>query len=209
MRETPKARQAWADYTALGPDRSLERLAEGYQRSTEGVPTRQLSRLKKWSLAFGWQGRLREIADREAAAAEERQAAYLRELMETGYALTHERIRLLKALIAKLEADLLDAGRTWVREPKTLGAAIVHVERFNTPELEQLRGLLDDVAKEMGQRRAAWVIAGDRKNPVEVNTHDRADVSLDLAKLSDEELDGIGVMKTMEILDTKESEGRG
>jgi hypothetical protein len=70
MKESPQAVRAFADYPAQTPPRSLERLAEAYQRQTKGVPTRQLSRLKEWSTAHRWQERVleheREIA-REAA----------------------------------------------------------------------------------------------------------------------------------------------
>jgi hypothetical protein len=156
MTEPPRARQAWADYLALGPGRSLEKLAAQYHSRTVSVPTRQLSRLKTWSATFGWQLRLQAIADQEAAAAAEREAAYRRAILEDGYGLAHERVALLKRLATKLEAELLEGGRLWVTDVKSVGygplAQIVDVERFNVAEVEQLRGLLDDIAREKSER---------------------------------------------------------
>ena len=65
MRETTRARQAWNDYEALGADRSLEKLVGEYRNRTDKAPSRQLSRLKAWSVAFGWQARLVAIAEVE------------------------------------------------------------------------------------------------------------------------------------------------
>ncbi len=66
--ETTKARMAFNDYLAMGDDRSLEKLCQEYQSRTGKAPTRQLSRLKRWSADFKWQERLAEIAERERAA---------------------------------------------------------------------------------------------------------------------------------------------
>lgn len=77
MRETARARQAYADYLALGPDRSLEKLLKVYQRRPKKAPTRQLAVLKRWSAAFGWQSRLMDIAVREATEAERRELSLI------------------------------------------------------------------------------------------------------------------------------------
>lgn len=160
MRESPQAKQAYADYLALGPGRTLSALQAEYLSRTEAVPTRQLSRLKFWSSEFDWQDRLSAIADAEAKAAEDREAAYRRAIMETGYALPHERIQALKELADALKHELTAEGeenRRWVRDVKQIGsgdtAERVDIERFNAAELEQFRGLLDDIAKELGDRK--------------------------------------------------------
>lgn len=57
-RESLRAWRAFIDNRDRGGPRSLAALYHRYQRRTEGVPTRQLSRLKKWSAAFDWQGRV-------------------------------------------------------------------------------------------------------------------------------------------------------
>ncbi|MHB1131667.1 MAG: hypothetical protein ACYC4L_04695 [Chloroflexota bacterium] len=68
MKETAKAKVAFNDYLGLGDSRSLEKLADQYQSRTDSPPTRQLSRLKRWSQVHGWQARLEEIAAAERAA---------------------------------------------------------------------------------------------------------------------------------------------
>lgn len=83
-RETPKAAQAWADYLALGPDRSLAKLHTTYVAdSNGGKPAANLRQLEYWSTQHGWQDRLKAIADAQAAEATElRRATYLTILRE-------------------------------------------------------------------------------------------------------------------------------
>jgi len=180
---------AYADYLRLGPDRSLERLATEYRARTDGVPTHQLSRLKQWSTTYGWQSRLQVIADAEVREAETREAVHRREIMESGYALVWERVRALKELADRLFAELQDPSRRWVREAKVVGsgknAREVVVERFNSAEVEQLRGVLADIAKETGGRKDIQVVTGDADSPLEV----RHGYDLNLSRLTDAELD--------------------
>ena len=155
LRETPRARQAWADYVAMGPGRSLEALLKRYQSESNPV-TNRLATLKKWSVVYQWQARLAAIAEQEAREAEEREATERRAVMEEGYALGYRRVRDLKVLAERLFAELTaegDDNRLWVRDVKQIGggqyAERVDIERFNAAEVEQLRGLLSDIAKEI------------------------------------------------------------
>jgi hypothetical protein len=156
MRESSRARRAWADYLALGEGRSLERLADDYRARTESVPTRQLSRLKRWSADHGWQERLRALADEAVAAAAAVLVERRRAALEAGLGLDFERVVVLKRLAARMVAELEDEGRLWVQDAKWIGSGEfgerVDLERFNAAEVEQLRGLLDDIAKEKGER---------------------------------------------------------
>jgi hypothetical protein len=160
VQESPRAQQAWADYLALGELRSLAALVAEYQSRTTAVPTRQLSRLKFWSTTFDWQGRLATITADAVAAAEAQEAAYRHEVLTTGYAQSHERIATLNELASILHEELTTKGprnRRWVRDVKQVGsgedAERVDIERFNGAEVAQLRGLLDDIAKELGERK--------------------------------------------------------
>ncbi|MEN6571395.1 MAG: hypothetical protein ABFD24_06105 [Anaerolineaceae bacterium] len=65
--------------------------------------------------------------------------------MESGLALKAARIKKLKRLAKKLEADLLVNETLWVTN--RFGE-----ERFNASEVDQYRGVLDDIAREMGER---------------------------------------------------------
>lgn len=169
MSETSRAKQAWADYVTLGPGRSLEKLAALYQSSPKPTPLRTL---KGWSSAFGWQARLIEIANREAIAAEEREAAYRRSILEDGYALAHERVKALKDLGQKLHAELTKDGKLWVTDVKGIGGGDswerVDVERFNAAEVDQYRGILDDIAKETGGRKQSVEHSGSVEIPIKV-----------------------------------------
>ena len=188
MKETTRARAAYIDFVALGPDRSLGKLLEKYRTGPKPVPTTNMTRLKEWSRRHGWQSRLQAIADAEVREAEAREAAHRREVMETGYALDWERIRALKELTTRLETELLAPGGLWVREAKVIGsgknAREVTVERFNAAEIEQFRGVLADLAKETGGRKDATVVTGDAESPLEV----RHEVGVNLSRLTDDEL---------------------
>lgn len=165
------ARTAWADYLAMGDGRSLEKLAEHYRTRAEGAPpTRQLTQLKRWSAAFGWQARLQAIADRAAAEAEAAVRRRRREVLESGLALDFERVDVLKRVAQRLLDEIETGGRLWLQDVKAIGsgehAERVDIERFNAAEVEQLRGLLDDIAKEMGERKTGVELSGDAENPL-------------------------------------------
>ena len=132
--ESYRAKAAFADYLAMGPERSLPQLERIYRSRPGFAPTRQVSYLKRWSTTFGWQARLQAIADEEARKAMEREQAYRREIMEEGYGLKHERVKSLK----QLAGDLLGA---------------IDLNDFDRGKLEQFRGLLEDIAKEKGERK--------------------------------------------------------
>lgn len=65
-KETAKAAQAFADYVAMGPKRSLRKLCEFYHRN----PT-YLTQLRDWSVEYQWQERLKEMAAEQIAAAQD------------------------------------------------------------------------------------------------------------------------------------------
>jgi hypothetical protein len=63
-KETAKAAQAFADYVAMGPERSLRKLVEKYHR-----PKSYLAQLNVWSTEYEWQARLKEMAEQQIAEA--------------------------------------------------------------------------------------------------------------------------------------------
>jgi hypothetical protein len=73
-----------------------------------------------------------------------------------GLALKEERVKRLAELAERLWADL-NGKRLWLEMVKSIGfgdnSEIVDYEEFNQAEVREFRGLLDDLAKEMGQRR--------------------------------------------------------
>ena len=125
---TPKAQAALADYLAMGPGRSLEKLCEVYverRRSVgaEAVPTTRLPTLQKWSSEYNWQEealayeqRMAEALETEAAKARKRRLKIVQSaigilvegMQEKGgkRKFKAESVRDLEALV-KLEAQLL------------------------------------------------------------------------------------------------------
>ena len=63
-------------------------------------------------------------------------------------------------------------------------AEVVTVFRFNAPLIEQLRGILSDIAKETGGRKDVRVLEGDIDSPLKIWRSGQ----VDLTRLSDEEL---------------------
>lgn len=171
MRESARAQQAWADYLAMGDGRSLEALVNRYQTvKADGgsAPTTRLPTLADWSRHHDWQGRLKRLAqeqsDRIAAEMEVRR----REIMGAGLALDFERV----AVLGDLARSLLDDYQLWVDDVKlAANGDQVAVKRFNDAELRELRGLLDDLAKETGGRRKSVdVTSGGEALPVIIRT---------------------------------------
>lgn len=76
--------------------------------------------------------------------------------LTAGLALRAERVRKLQQLAALMEKDLF-GGFLWTDQVKALGSGefmqIVDYEEFNTAEVQQYRGILDDIAKEVGDRK--------------------------------------------------------
>jgi hypothetical protein len=168
-RETKKAIQACNDYLRMGPGRSLQKLHRIYAApGPEKPPTRHLATLKIWSSAYGWQDRAMaydaEVERQKNEYTEQRR----REAMETALALDYERVLELKRMFSLLDQELYETDgngnvigfkreTVWVPDVKQIGggkfATQVDIERFNRAIFEIRRGLLDDIAKEVGGRK--------------------------------------------------------
>lgn len=77
------------------------------------------------------------------------------EALTEGLALVGVRVTKLKQLAALLERDLF-GGFLWLEQVKGVGsgdvATLVEYEDFNKAEVDAYRGVLDDIAKEIGGR---------------------------------------------------------
>lgn len=84
--------------------------------------------------------------------------------LTTGLALRGERVRKLQRLAALLEEDIF-GDRLWVDQVKMVSsgekAKEVNYEEFNAAEVKQYRGILDDIAKEMGHRKTVVEHGGE------------------------------------------------
>lgn len=182
VKESAAAQRAYADYVNLGDGRSLEQLADLYRTCPEPAPpTKHLTTLKLWSRTYGWQARIKKLADAAVADAEAAYEARRREILTTGLALDHERVAVLK----EIAEDLVDDFEPWVETVKlAANGAKVPVEEFNAAELRELRGVLDDIAKETGGRQTKVEHTGKDGGPIRVS-HRAEDLSDDdLARIA-------------------------
>lgn len=168
--ESDRAVQACNDYLRLGAGRSLRKLAQKYAKTRQSTPpTDSIETLKVWSADYEWKQRSSQYdAELEAIRNEKRRKEF-----EAGLALDYERVNKLKGLANLLEQDL--SVHLWLDDAKSIGsgefAERVDLIRFNSALVEQYRGVLDDLAKEVGGRK--------------VRTEN---LNIDFAKLSDEQL---------------------
>jgi len=95
--------------------------------------------------------------------------------LTTGLAVRSERVRKLQQLAALLERDLF-GGFLWTDQVKSIGSGplteIVDYEEFNGAEVIQYRGVLDDIAKEVGQRKQGVEVTGADGGPVAIQVFD-------------------------------------
>ncbi len=135
MKETNRARQAFEDYYNMGPGRSIRKLKQIYNEpQTKNPPTKHFETLAKWSTTHGWQDR---VAERDKEIADVALADLKEKATQTGYAIFQKRIVDLGILAEKTFEGLVGSEK-----PYNYLAA-----------MKEFRGLLADIAAEMGERR--------------------------------------------------------
>lgn len=76
--------------------------------------------------------------------------------LKSGLALKDKRVEVLQKLADRMIADLLPADEKssllWTIQAKTVANERYIYEEFNKPEVDALRGTLDDIASEVGER---------------------------------------------------------
>lgn len=77
--------------------------------------------------------------------------------LKAGFALRVERVKVLQKLADKMAEELVPANgmgsKLWTANKKAVGMAAYEYQEFNKAEVDALRGVLDDLAKEVGERR--------------------------------------------------------
>lgn len=149
--------QRFEAFRLMGPGRDLttaynrERVGGGRKESADCSGTwRKMAGLYRWrERAEAWDQYLSGMAG--AAAETERL-----EILNSGFALIHERVRALNALGRKLQREIDIEEHFWLPDVKSIGggefAERVDIIRFNSALVEQFRGTLDDIAQEVGGR---------------------------------------------------------
>lgn len=133
--DTDASYLALCEYAAMGPSRTLIDMAKGPDAGQSVTKKRGYKTLRNWSSAHGWTDR----AHAYDVAVQERQRAKLEEEMVTGLAAPAERVKALKKLFEDV-TDLHGTGNQLAVRTNANGL------------LAQVRGLLDDLAKETGGR---------------------------------------------------------
>ena len=131
MKETNKARKAFEDYFGMGPGRSIRKLHHSYiEGPSKSIPTKHLRTILEWSTKHGWQKRVqqRDLEIAEAALEGIKEIA-----TRSGYAVFQKRVYDLGKLAERM-FKLLETGAL---QPQVI---------------REFRGLLGDIAAEMGER---------------------------------------------------------
>lgn len=172
------------DWLRLGVGRTLPALLSKYtEKHYKTPPTISLDTLKGWSADFDWSTRASEYD----AAWEAQKDAERKTVMSEGLALDYERTRKLLRLADFLENEIYEQGENnvyhnvWLPDVRQVGsgefAERVDIERFNSALLEQFRGVLDDIAKEVGGRiKKTDVTSGGKAIPILVTKMDMGEL---------------------------------
>jgi hypothetical protein len=93
--------------------------------------------------------------------------------LSEGLALKSQRVKRLKQLAGLMEKDLF-GGFLWLDQVKGVGsgeiAQIVDYEEFNKGEVDAYRGVLDDIAKELGGRSQRVEHSGPEGGPINLQS---------------------------------------
>jgi hypothetical protein len=109
--------------------------------------------------------------------------------LNTGLAVREKRVELLQELAERMRYDLLVKNLLWTPQVKGIGGADnyerIDYEEFNSAEVQQLRGALDDIAAEVNERVRRQEVTGKNGKPLIPSR------KFDLSNLSDEEINAI------------------
>lgn len=188
MKETNKAREAFETYFNLGPGRSIQKLHALYQTRPEARPTRHISTLKSWSTTHGWQERVRQ-RDQEITDA---QMAHIKATAtSTGYALFQQRIHDLGVLAMRL-FNLLETGS------------------LQPPAVREYRGLLADIAAEMGDREKKHKVTLDwQSDIVELLKNGQLDPQIAIDELGHDLAEELFISAGLSISESGEAQAPG
>lgn len=145
-----------------------------YKRTLEGANQREKARIvhtvpsswRSWADKWQWQKRA-DAYDAHMRAEEEAKQARLKQLEEeeearllsTGYARSARRVEQLSILYDELRASYHEDGK--------LDGKVIY--QWLTPDkVREMRGCLDDIAKEVGERIKKTEVAGKNGGPVEI-----------------------------------------
>ncbi len=92
--------------------------------------------------------------------------------LNTGLALKAERVKLLQDLAKQMSDDLLVKKLLWLDQAKGIGSQDnyerIDYQEFNSAEVAQLRGVLDDIAQEVHERIKKHEVGGPGGGPIPI-----------------------------------------
>ena len=151
-------------YRGMGPDRSLlacfhrEEATKSHIKPHKTVPGAWKDNAERWN----WKARAEQYDADLQAQAEERRRVLLeieaeeeKRILTSGYALIHKRIEKLTRWIDALDESMVDPEMGKIN-PKWV----------SSNKVEQLRGCLDDIAKELGHRIKKNELTGKDGGPL-------------------------------------------
>jgi hypothetical protein len=140
-------------YRLLGPARSISKAYRKWRLVHKGIVSTSGHAEQFWyDHAKEWKWEDRSNAWDDAVREETEEAA--RTIVNSGLSLSHERIRRLSLVAKKLEDFILDDKTT----------------RISPYVIEQYRGILDDIAKERGERQKETRITGPTGGAILIET---------------------------------------
>lgn len=100
--------------------------------------------------------------------------------LKTGLSLKENRVKLLHDLAELLGKDIFEKNLLWLDQAKGIGSGEnyerIDYQEFNTAEIAQLRGVLDDIASEVGERVKKQEVTGKDGKPLLPDTVDLDDL---------------------------------
>lgn len=109
----------------------------------------------EYARRWDWDARIAAWDAHQAKEVEAAIAAERQKVLSEGYALMHERVKTLNVVAKKLVSDIAK-GKLYRTDVRSVGtgkdAERVDVELFEEGVIRELRGCLDDIAKELGER---------------------------------------------------------
>lgn len=112
--------------------------------------------------------------------------------LTTGLALKENRVKMLQDLANLLVTDIFKDGLLWTENAKGLGSGPAFerydYKEFNAAEVRELRGVLEDIASEVGERVKKQELTGKDGKPL---LPPRGPVNL--SDLTEEELDALEI----------------
>jgi hypothetical protein len=136
-----------------------ERTAKGAHKPYRTTPGSWRDHAERWQWierAAAYDDMLHAEAEARAEVLRELEAEEERRILSTGYALKHRRIEKLTQAIQLIDRSFLDD------EGK------IEYRFVSADKIRELRGALDDIAKEMGDRARKTELTGRDGEPVEI-----------------------------------------